>query len=390
MPVFGPRSRRLVRIALAGTGAIVLLAVVFGALRRSVQGESGDSAPDLVAAPVERRDLEETIAAAGRLEPIVRVPVIAEVSGIIARVLVEEGERVVRGQPLFELDRERLEARVAERRADLAFQQAEDRRDRVGRAQAERDQARRERDRTARLLASRVSSGIELERAEHALRLAEIAVGDAHAEAAARRASVDRARELLRQAERDLESALVRAPIDGVVVERPGEVGRAVADVTANGGTVIAEIADDRRIRLLAKVDENDVASVAVGQAARITLDAFPDERFEGRVRKISAAGTEQDQIADFEVELALDPDPRLRIGMSADARIVVREHESVVLVPNDAIVREEGGMRVRVPEVGGGGFRLVPIETGYSDGFHTVVSRGLTEGDVILVGAES
>ncbi len=385
------RPRRLVALVVGTLAGLATILAVFGAFRGGVQAESGDSEIPLVTAAVERRDLAETIAAAGRLEPLVRVPVIAEVSGIIARVMVEEGDRVTRGQPLFELDRERLEARVAERRAELELRVAESRYDLVGKSAVERDQARRDRERTARLLARDVSSEIELERADLRLSLAEIAVRDAHAETAARRAGVDRARELLRQAERDLENALVLAPIDGVLVERQGEIGRAVADVTANGGTVIAEIADDRRIRLIAKVDENDVARVAIGQTARITLDAFPDEAFEGRVRKISSAGSPEDEIADFEVELALDPDPRLRIGMSSDARIVVGQHPDVVLVPNDAIVRQEGETLVRVPEVGGGeGFRLVPISTGYSDGFHTVVSGGLREGDVILVRGKS
>jgi HlyD family secretion protein len=382
--------RRIARFVLAPLAVFALLVAVFVALRGGVQQQSGDTDPTLVPAAVERRDLAVTIAAAGRLEPLVRVPVIAEVSGIIARVLVEEGERVERGQPLFELDRERLEARVAERRAELALRLAEARHDLVGRSGAERDQAQRDRDRTAQLLEHDASSATELERVELRLRLAEIALQDARAETAARRAAVDRARELLRQAERDLEDARVLAPIDGVVVERPGEVGRAVADVTANGGTVIAEIADDRRIRLIAKVDENDIARVALGQTAQIALDAFPDETFQGRVRKISAAGTREEQIADFEVEIALDPDPRLRIGMSSDARIVVRELHDVVLVPNDAIVHQEGGTLVRMPGVGGGGPRLVPITTGYSDGFFTVISHGLQEGDVILVRAES
>lgn len=392
------RASRLAIYVAVPVGAGLALWIIFWGLTTGLG--PGDREEDAVyrPVPVERGDLRQTVVASGRMEPIVRVPVIAEVSGIIAAVHVDEGERVRSGQLLFELDRERLAARVAERRADLALARANARFDLVGRAHAERDHALRERNRIAALKQQNVASVLELDDAELALRLAEIAVRDAEAETAARKAGVDRARELLRQAERDLENARVRAPIDGVVIEREGEVGRAVADVTANGGTVIAVIADDRRIRLLAEIDENDIALVRVGQSALVSIDAFADEEFAGRVHKISAAGTAEGSVSNFELEIRLDPDPRLRIGMSSDARVLVQEHRDVLLIPNLAIVHNGRGGKVRRAEVGAGagGFgaadaaELVPIETGYSDGFHTIVERGLDEGDVVMVRSEA
>ena len=374
---------------LAGGVLAVLLAAgaVFAGLTADMRDDEDDPDALYLTQRVERGELREMVVASGAMEPLVRVPVISEVSGIISAVHVEEGDRVQRGQPLFELDRERLEARVAERRAELQLRQAHARYDLIGRAQAELAQARREHARIAQLRERDVLASNALETAEHQLRLAEIALNDADAETASRRASVAQSREVLRQATRDLENAIVRAPIDGVVIEREGEVGRAIADVTSSGGTTIAVIADDRRIRLVAEIDENDIAGVRTGQTALVAIDAFPSETFEGRVRKISAAGIQTGSISNFEVEIQLDRDERLKVGMSADARVIVREHRQVLLVPNAAVVRQASDTLLRIADVAGDdGSRLAPVELGYSDGFHTIVARGVDEGDVILV----
>ena len=380
--------RRLAWIGAGVAGGVLLLGLVFMGLTADLQPDEGDSNATYSSGRVELGDLNETVVASGTMEPLVRVSVISEVSGIIERVHVEAGDRVTRGQPLFELDRERLQARVAERRAELRLREANARYDLIGRAQAELDQARRDRARVAELRERSVSSELELERMDHELRLAKISLNDAHAAIAARQAAVEQARELLRQANRDLENALIRAPVAGVVIERDGEVGRAVADVTRNGGTVIAVIADDRRIRLVAEVDENEIARVRVGQSAEVTLDAFPGERFHGVVRKISVAGSTEGNISNFEIEVELLADVRFRVGMSSDARVVVHEHRGVLLVPNIAIARRKDGPMLRIPDVSGrnGAYTLRPIEMGYSDGFQTVVFGGVSEGDVILV----
>ena len=377
-------------IVAGAVAALLAFVLVFRGLTAGLGPEDEIPLSSLRPESVSRDDLLETVAASGTLEPLVRVPVIAEVSGIIAVVHVEEGARVARGQPLFELDRERLEARVAERQAELSLRQANARFDLVGRARVDCDRAARDFERMKALRAKGVASELEYERSERDHRVAEIGVHDADAEIASRAAAVLQAREALRQAERDLRNAVVRAPIDGVVISRAGEIGRAVADVTANGGTTIAVIADDARIRLVAEVDENDIARVRAGQPALVTLDALPDETFEGTVRKVSSAGAIEANVSSFTVDVELPADERLRVGMSADARVVIGKHPSVLLVPNRALVRREREVLVRVPDVGGGdAYRLVPVKTGYSDGFRTIVSEGLADGDVVLVASE-
>jgi HlyD family secretion protein len=132
-------------------------------------------------------------------------------------------------------------------------------------------------------------------------------------------------------------------------------------------------------------VDENDVARVRVGQPARVHIDAFPGEVFAGTVRKVSSSGTSEGGVSSFEIEIEVAPDDRVRVGMSADARVEVRRHRRVLLVPNTALVRTEEGAKVRIVHQGRSP-ELVAIDEGYSDGFRTVALRGLSEGDTVLV----
>ena len=134
-------------------------------------------------------------------------------------------------------------------------------------------------------------------------------------------------------------------------------------------------------------VFRSDIAQVQVGQTARVSIDAFPDEEFGGRVRKVSSAGSWEGNVANFEIEIELEPDERLRVGMSSDARVIVKEHRAVLLLPNLAIELGGSGARVRRAAVSGESEDApVQIHTGYTDGFQTVVRDGLDEGDLVLV----
>jgi len=384
-PVAAPRRSRKLLAALAGAlGLLGLLWLIYLGLTWELRSAGREPGPAFQPVTVARGDLPETVVATGVLEPSARVVVQSEIPGIVVAVHIDDGERVTKGQALVELDRERLEDRVAELAAGLEMRRARARFDLLGRARAELDEARRDLERARRLFEKRVVSKERIEDLAHAVRIAEIALADARAELAARRAAVLEAENAHRRVERDLAKTVIRSPVDGVVVRREVEVGTAVADLQ-NGGTVVAVLADDRRIHVLAEVDENEVAEVRVGQSARVHIDAFPGEVFEGTVRKVSSSGNSDGGVSSFEIEIELAPDDRVRVGMSADARVEVRRHRRVLLVPNTALVRTEEGAKVRVMH-GGNRSELVPIDQGYSDGFQTVALQGLSDGDTILV----
>jgi len=378
------RSRKLVTALAAALALLVLLWLIYLGLTWDLR--SGAREPEAAFQPVAvtRGDLPETVVATGFLEPSARVVVQSEIPGIVAAVHIDDGERVTKGQALVELDRERLEDRVAELAAGLEMRRARARFDLVGRARTELEKAERDLERERRLFEKGVVSKERIEDLAHAAAVLEIALSDARAELAARRAEVREAENAHHRVERDLAKTVIRSPVDGVVLRREVEVGTAVADLQ-NGGTVVATLADDRRIHVLAQVDENDVARVRVGQPARVHIDAFPDEIFAGTVRKVSSSGTSEGGVSSFDIEIQLAPDDRVRVGMSADARVEVRRHRRVLLVPNTALVRTEAGARVRVARQGRRP-EMVAIEEGYSDGFQTVALRGLSEGDTVLV----
>lgn len=380
------RLRRALRLVLGGLGAVGFFWVVYIGLTWDMRRDESVAESGYKAVRVKRGDLSVTVVATGVMEPFARVVVQSEIPGIVEALHADDGDRVERGQPIVELDRSRLEDRAGELRASLALEEALTRIDVVGRAQAHLDKARRDYQRVAKLGDQGVTSRERMDQLSHERRLAQISLSDAHADRAARLAAVDRARMALRRVERDLEKSIIRSPIEGVLVSRHVEVGAAVADLQ-NGGTVVAILADDRRIHLLGEVDENDIADVRVGQRADCRLDSFPGEVFAGTVRKISAAGNTQGGVSTFSVEIEFDPDERIRIGMSADAHIRVRNHVGVLLVPNAAILRTENGPRVRVVDVAGSSeHELRAISEIFSDGFMTAVQSGVREDDLVLV----
>jgi HlyD family secretion protein len=380
----------LARITGTALAAASLLLFAYWGVTRDLGASEVDVAAGFRAVRVERGDLRQTVVATGRIEPYARLEVKSQVPGLVRRVHAEKGDRVLAGAPLFELDTERLAARVAGLEAALAMRRAEAQRDLVGRATLVLAERGREFERAKELHAHGVVSPTELERAEHALRIAEVDLTDARAESAARSAAVQEAEGTLRQARKDLEESLIRAPVDAILVERRVEIGSVVADVSAAGGSVLAILADDSRLRLVAEVDENEIAPVRVGQPADVALDAFPGETFAGTVVKVMESGTVETNVSNFEVEIELPADPRLKVGMSADARVVVHEWSDVLLVPNAAIERDGDAPAVRVvdPEADAGA-RRVAIREIWSDGFKTVVGDELHEGERLLVAGE-
>jgi HlyD family secretion protein len=223
--------RRKLLTSLAGTlGLLGLLWLIYLGLTWDLRSGAREPGAAFQPVAVARGDLPETVVATGVLEPRARVVVQSEIPGIVAAVHIDDGERVSKGQALVELDRERLEDRVAELAAGLEMHRARARFDLVGRARAELDKARRDLERERKLFEKGVASKERIEDLAHAVRMLEIALSDARAELAARRAAVKEAENAHRRVERDLAKTVIRSPIDGIVVRREVEVGTAVAE----------------------------------------------------------------------------------------------------------------------------------------------------------------
>jgi multidrug efflux pump subunit AcrA (membrane-fusion protein) len=177
--------------SLAGAlGLLALLWLIYLGLTWDLRSDVREPEAAFQPVAVARGDLPETVVATGVLEPRARVVVQSEIPGIVAAVHIDDGERVSKGQALVELDRERLEDRVAELAAGLEMHRARARFDLVGRARAELDKASRDLERERHLFEKGVASKERIEDLAHAVRMLEIALSDARAELAARRAAV--------------------------------------------------------------------------------------------------------------------------------------------------------------------------------------------------------
>lgn len=192
--------------------------------------------------------------------------------------------------------------------------------------------------------------------------------------------SVVKEKELsLRLAEADLEATRLKAPFDGVVAEIDVEEGEWV-----NTAKPVIRLIDTSHFYVEVNVDEVDIRHVQIGQPVTITLDAYPELKFQGNVIEIGIVPQHQGELVLFPVKIELErPDSRVRTGMSAEANIVVKKAEGVLAVPLDAVVEANGRSLVTV--VTETGPQPTPVELGISDGLFVEVKRGLNEGDRVL-----
>jgi HlyD family secretion protein len=209
-------------------------------------------------------------------------------------------------------------------------------------------------------------------------------VEQARARVAAAKASLDRSEETLSY-------ATIRAPIAGIVLSRPTEVGDAVSSILNLGSaaTLIMTLGDVSTVYIKGEVDEADIGKAACGQHVRTKVESFPAESFEGLVKRIDPMGKEQNNVTTFEVRVTIsNPDGKLRANMTANAEIVLEEHKQVLLVPEAALVYDKD-KKVLVQLVDAAsktGWRKVPIKTGISNGQRTEVLEGVKEGDKLVL----
>jgi macrolide-specific efflux system membrane fusion protein len=169
------------------------------------------------------------------------------------------------------------------------------------------------------------------------------------------------------------------APLGGFIIARRAEPGQ-----TLGGGDVPLVMAD--RLIVRAQLDETDLGKLRIGQRAEVTLDAYPEIRLPGRVDHMAyeARNVNNVTVYDIEIEL-LRSSSVLRSGMTATAAVIVTERRRALLVPAEALAETDGTLAVLVKGRDGKGVRT-PVAIGASDGAQVEVTKGLKEGDVLLV----
>src|SRR4029079_784922 len=150
-------------------------------------------------------------------------------------------------------------------------------------------------------------------------------------------AQIDQAKAQLSQSQEDLRNETIVSPIDGVVLSRDREVGDAVSSILTmgSGATLIMSVGDLREVYVKGKVDESDIGKVFLGQAARITVESYKDQKFAGKVTKISPMGVEKDNVTTFEVRVSISNEAgKLMATMTANAEVLLEERKGVLAIP--------------------------------------------------------
>lgn len=333
---------------------VLMVAVVGGAY--ALARRHSDTAADLRyrTATVTRGQLVQSVSANGTLNPVVLVNVGTQVSGTIHKLHADFNDKVQAGQVLAELDPALLRAALAQSKAQMQQSQAmiaqnlatiEQNQAQVVSAAATLKLNKILVDQTRQLWERRYAAQTDLDNAVQRVEVAQAALASAQATLANSRAALnharadlERTRALVQRDETNLAYSIITSPVSGVVISRNVDLGQTVA---ANFQTpTLFQIAQDlKKMQIDTSLAEADVGNVRVGQAVRFTVDAFPDETFQGVVRQIRLNATIQQNVVTYDVVIGVDnPQERFLPGMTAFVTIAVAERDNVLRIPLAAL----------------------------------------------------
>ncbi|HUR79405.1 MAG TPA: efflux RND transporter periplasmic adaptor subunit [Thermoanaerobaculia bacterium] len=338
---------------------------------------------------VERLDLVSKVSANGRIDAKRKVDLSSHVMGQITNLAVREGDAVKKGDFLLQIDRKQLaasaEGAAASMRAQFSDRDA---------ARANLVEAERNYERARSNFAERIIPQAELDRAR-------AAVDSARASVSAIDQRIGQARANVAVARDTLSKTTMTAPMAGIITALPVEEGEvAVIGTMNNAGTKLLTIADMSEVEAVMEVDETDIPNVKIGQRATVTIDAYPNKTFNGRVTEVASSpiartgGSAGGEAINFEVKIQLENPPEgVRPGFSASADIITGTREKVVAIPIQAlVVREKKEGKKSKDEEGvyvhkDGKAQFVPITVGLAGESSIEVTKGLSEGQEIVTG---
>jgi HlyD family secretion protein len=404
-------------------GGIVLLLALGGAAYVKKKGEGQQVV--VTTEKAIRKTITQVVSATGKVQPEVEVKIAPEVSGEIIFLGFREGAPVKKGDLLVKIRPDNYQAQVEQQEANLVAARATSLQSKAQLLKAQDDLKRNE-----DLFGKKLLSDSDIAAARTALEVAQANYENSLAQ-------IRRTEGSLNQAKDQLTKTAIYSPIDGKVSSLSNEVGERVAVVGSYGGADVMRVADLANMEVRVNVNENDIVNVKVGDKAKVTIDAFPNRKFEAEVKEIGAAAkvvgmNTQDEVTNFLVKIRiLDKDAPLRPSMSANADIETKTVENVVAVPIQSVtVRSKEGTKTmeqlatereknatqtkgegaatavnekqqkqadktdreslqRVVFVRNGSkVKMVKVETGVQDTTHIEVKSGLKEGDEIVSGS--
>ena len=325
---------------------------------------------------VQKRTVEQTITATGYVQPVDKVDIGTQVSGVIEKIYVDFNSQVKKGELLAELDKSSLRERVTQAEASLVS------------AQSDLTYAQQNFDRTKQLFEVKAATQAAFEQATNSL--------------AQSRTSLANAKANLHQARVNLGYAEIYSPIDGVVLNRAVDQGQTVA-ASFSTPTLFTIAKDLKKMQVEANVDEADIGQVKVGQKVTFTVDSYSDDVFQGTVSQIRLQPSISSNVVTYTVIIeAPNPDEKLFPGMTASVTIITKSETGLTILTEalrfqptedmlkkgekmpDASDRKSRGRSVWVETPDG--LEQRTIKTGLSDGVNIIVESGLKEGETVVL----
>ena len=350
-------------------GVLVLIVLVIWLL----SGGKKEEKVTFDTAKVEKKDIHTSITATGTIEPVTSVTVGTQVSGIVSKLFVDYNSVVKKGQVIAELDKTNLISELNTAKANLSS------------AQSTLNYETTNFQRYQTLYDKGLVSANDYENARLSYDKA--------------RQQVATSRESVQKAQTNLGYATITSPIDGVVLSKSVEEGQTVA-ASFNTPELFTIAKDLTDMRVIADIDEADIGGVKEGQRVTFTVDAFPDDHFEGAVTQVRQQATTESNVVTYQVVIsAPNKDLKLKPGLTANVTIYTLELEDALAIPakalrfmpNEALLKEgqtiedtEASQKVWTLE--GNIFKAHAVETGTTNGILTEIKSGISEGTEVLV----
>lgn len=318
------------------------------------------------------KTLQNSVTATGTIEAVTSVTVGTQVSGIVNKLYVDYNSQVKKGQVIAELDKTNLLSELNTAKANLAS------------AQSSLNYQAANMERYKTLYKKGLVSADEYENALLTYRQAKEQVASS--------------RENVQRAQTNLGYATITSPIDGTVISKSVEEGQTVA-ASFNTPELFTIAKDLTNMQVVANVDEADIGNVKEGNRVTFTVDAYPDDTFEGTVKQVRLEATTTNNVVTYEVVIsAPNADLKLKPGLTANVTIYTQERSGVLAVANKALrftpTKETVGKDMKIVDckgknkvwtLNGNTLTAHPVTIGQSDGINTEITKGLKQGDKIV-----
>ena len=352
-------------------GAIIIVAIAAWLL----SGSKKDMKIEFSTEKAQKANIQNSVTATGTIEPVTSVTVGTQVSGIVSRLFVDYNSVVKKGQVIAELDKTNLISELNTAKANLASAQSS--------LKYESDNYKRYKT----LFEKGLVSADDFESAKLSYDKA--------------LQTVNTSKESVQKAQTNLGYATITSPIDGVVLSKAVEEGQTVAASfsTPELFTIAQNLTD---MRVIADVDEADIGDVREGERVTFTVDAYPNDTFEGEVTQVRQEATTTNNVVTYEVVIsAPNNDLKLKPGLTANVTIYTAEKQGVLSVPSKALrftptqetvgkmkIQDSNGKN-KVWTIEGNTLKANTVQIGMSDGINTEIISGIGEGILVVTGIE-